>query len=175
MDVEGAQCTPWHDAAMQTRPPLHRPPRHPQAWWPCLLVSQALVAWVWWRFGTRVGLPLMFASHGVCWWGVMWPRSRLFSPVLSRLPTNENLAWLSIDDGPSADTREILDLLDARGAKATFFLVGERAAQRPDDVRDIARPALRHRITLAPELQIEGQSPDDALHALLAKVEAPRK
>jgi hypothetical protein len=42
-------------------------------------------------------------------------------------------------------------------------------------VREIARPALRHRITLAPELQIEGQSADDALAALLAKVEAPRK
>jgi len=28
---------------------------------------------------------------------------------------------------------------------------------------------------LAPELQIEGQSADDALTALLAKVDAPRK
>jgi MoxR-like ATPase len=45
----------------------------------------------------------------------------------------------------------------------------------PDDVREIAKPALRHRIALAPELQIEGQSPDDVLHALLAKVEAPRQ
>lgn len=45
----------------------------------------------------------------------------------------------------------------------------------PDDVRDIARPALRHRIALAPELQIEGQDADDVLSALLAKVEAPRR
>ncbi len=45
----------------------------------------------------------------------------------------------------------------------------------PDDVRDIARPALRHRIALAPELQIEGQDADDVLGALLAKVEAPRR
>src|SRR3546814_18596778 len=44
----------------------------------------------------------------------------------------------------------------------------------PDDIRDIATPALRHRIALAPELQIEGQDPDQVLHALLAKVEAPR-
>lgn len=118
---------------------LHRPPRHPQAWWPCLLASQALVAWAWWRFGTGIGLPLMLASHAVFWWGVMWPRSRLFSPVLSRLPTREEVAWLTIDDGPSADTRAILDLLDAHGAKATFFLVGERAAQRPEDVRELLR------------------------------------
>ncbi|MFT3897726.1 MAG: polysaccharide deacetylase family protein [Thermomonas sp.] len=118
---------------------LHRIPRHPRAWWPLLLASQALVAWAWWRFGTRVGLPLMVASHAPFWWGVLRPQSRLFSPVLSRLPTKDRLAWLTIDDGPSNDTRAILDLLDARGAKATFFLVGERAAQRPGDVCEIAR------------------------------------
>lgn len=124
---------------MTTPAPLHRPPRHPHAWWACLLASQALVAWAWWRFGTRVGLPLMVASHLPFWWGVLWPRSRLFGPVLSRLPTDDKVAWLTIDDGPSVDTRAILDLLDARGAKATFFLVGERALQRPDEVREIVR------------------------------------
>ncbi|WP_368563081.1 AAA family ATPase [Pseudoxanthomonas sp. UTMC 1351] len=61
-----------------------------------------------------------------------------------------------------------------RAARAQAVLQG-RDFVTPDDVRDIAKPALRHRIMLAPELQIEGQSPDDVLHALLAKVEAPRK
>ena len=61
-----------------------------------------------------------------------------------------------------------------RAARAQAVLSG-RDFVTPDDVRDIARPALRHRIALAPELQIEGQSADDALTALLAKVEAPRK
>ncbi len=61
-----------------------------------------------------------------------------------------------------------------RTARAQAVL-GGRDFVTPDDVREIARPALRHRITLAPELQIEGQSVDDALAALLAKVEAPRK
>ena len=61
-----------------------------------------------------------------------------------------------------------------RAARAQAVLQG-RDFVTPDDVREIAKPALRHRITLSPELQIEGQSPDDALQALLAKVEAPRK
>ena len=106
-----------------------------------MLASQALVAWLWWRFGWRVGLPCMFASHLPFWWGVLWPRSRMYSPVLSRLPLAEGdrRVWLTIDDGPSPQTRALLDLLDAHGAKATFFLVGDRAAQRPDDVREIAR------------------------------------
>ena len=61
-----------------------------------------------------------------------------------------------------------------RAARAQAVLQG-RDFVTPDDVRDVAPPALRHRIGLSPELQIEGQSPDDALRALLAKVEAPRK
>ncbi|SEM41385.1 MoxR-like ATPase [Pseudoxanthomonas sp. GM95] len=61
-----------------------------------------------------------------------------------------------------------------RAARAQAVLNG-RDFVTPDDVRDIAVPALRHRIALAPELQIEGQSPDDVLRALLVKVEAPRK
>ena len=61
-----------------------------------------------------------------------------------------------------------------RAARAQALLSG-RDFVTPDDVRDIARPVLRHRIALAPELQIEGQGPDDVLAALLAKVEAPRR
>jgi len=61
-----------------------------------------------------------------------------------------------------------------RAARAQAVL-GGRDFATPDDVRAIATPALRHRITLAPELQIDGQSVDDVLHALLARVEAPRQ
>lgn len=122
-------------------PPLHRPPRRPHAWLWWLLLSQMVVAALWWRFGWRFGLPTMIASHLPFWWGVLWPRSRIYSPVLARLPlqAGDRRVWLTIDDGPSSDTRALLDLLDAHDAKATFFLVGERAAARPDDVRQIAR------------------------------------
>ena len=44
----------------------------------------------------------------------------------------------------------------------------------PDDVKAVALPALRHRVTLAPEVEIEGQGADTVLEALLQKVEAPR-
>ncbi|TBR11021.1 MAG: MoxR family ATPase [Lysobacter sp.] len=61
-----------------------------------------------------------------------------------------------------------------RCARANAVLAG-RDFVTPDDVRDIALPALRHRIALAPELQLEGQSPDAVLRALLARVDAPRQ
>ena len=61
-----------------------------------------------------------------------------------------------------------------RAARAQAVLSG-RDFVTPDDIREIATPALRHRISLAPELQIEGQDADQVLQALLARVDAPRK
>jgi len=61
-----------------------------------------------------------------------------------------------------------------RAARAQAVLDG-RDFVTPDDVRQIALPALRHRIALAPELQMEGQSSDQVLHALIARVDAPRQ
>jgi MoxR-like ATPase len=44
----------------------------------------------------------------------------------------------------------------------------------PDDVKDIAAPSIRHRITLVPEVEIEGLTPDDCIRDLLARVDVPR-
>jgi peptidoglycan/xylan/chitin deacetylase (PgdA/CDA1 family) len=47
---------------------------------------------------------------------------------------------LTFDDGPHpVYTRAVLDLLDARGHRATFFVIGERAARHPDVVGEIVR------------------------------------
>ena len=115
------------------------PPRHPHAWLACFLALQLLAVAVWWRLGWRIGLPFLMISHVPFLWGTLWPRSRLLCPVLTRLPTTERAVWLTIDDGPSAQTLAMLDLLDRHAARATFFVVGERAAARPDLIREIVR------------------------------------
>jgi MoxR-like ATPase len=79
-------------------------------------------------------------------------------------------AWPGIALG--AGPRGSLALV--RAARANAVLQG-RDFTTPDDVRAVAKPALRHRLTLAPELQIEGQRVDQVLDGLLLKVEAPRK
>ncbi len=43
----------------------------------------------------------------------------------------------------------------------------------PDDVKAAATPVLRHRVVVAPELELEGVSADTALKSLLEKIEAP--
>ena len=118
---------------------LHHPPRRPSAWIAYLLLSQLAVALIWWTWGWRWGLPAMVLSHAPLWWGTLKADSRMFGPVLRRLPTSAKQVWLTIDDGPSGDTLSMLDLLDHHRARATFFVVGERAKERPELVREILR------------------------------------
>ena len=59
-----------------------------------------------------------------------------------------------------------------RAARAGAVLEG-RDFVTPDDVKGIAPAVLRHRIALAPELEVEGRTTDDVLAALLARVRVP--
>lgn len=61
-----------------------------------------------------------------------------------------------------------------RAARACAVIEG-RDFVTPDDVRKVAVPALRHRIALAPELEIESYRPDDILGDILNAVSAPRQ
>ena len=45
----------------------------------------------------------------------------------------------------------------------------------PDDVQQVARPVLRHRIQLSADAEIEGQTPETVLGRLLEQVEAPKQ
>ncbi|MGQ9504216.1 MAG: AAA family ATPase [Thermogutta sp.] len=44
----------------------------------------------------------------------------------------------------------------------------------PDDVVDLALPALRHRVILVPEAEVEGYRVDDVLREVIRSVEVPR-
>lgn len=56
----------------------------------------------------------------------------VFGTIL-RVNTDATLFSLTFDDGPHPiHTPKVLDLLGRFGARATFFLVGEAAARRPD-------------------------------------------
>ena len=43
---------------------------------------------------------------------------------------NEKVIYLTFDDGPSANTEEILKILDKYNVKATFFITGEDESHR---------------------------------------------
>lgn len=59
------------------------------------------------------------------------------------------------------------------GAKSLAAIRG-RDFIIPDDVKEIVYPALRHRIILTPEKEMEGKTPDDIIQTILNRVEVPR-
>jgi peptidoglycan/xylan/chitin deacetylase (PgdA/CDA1 family) len=59
--------------------------------------------------------------------------------VLRRGATTAKRVALTFDDGPDHLTERYLALLDQLGVPATFFLIGGRAANRPDLVREYLR------------------------------------
>ena len=68
------------------------------------------------------------------------PSAQGLGRVLTRFETTRPEIWLTIDDGPDPqDTPQILDLLDQHRARATFFVIGERAAQCPGLLAEIIR------------------------------------
>lgn len=85
----------------------------------------------------------LFANHVVLASASLTPRSRLLGTNLSRLPeaaARRGEVALTFDDGPDpAVTPRVLDLLDERGARATFFCIGRRARARPEIVAEIVR------------------------------------
>jgi peptidoglycan/xylan/chitin deacetylase (PgdA/CDA1 family) len=71
---------------------------------------------------------------------VVHPRSQFLIPVVSRLPTHDPLVALTFDDGPDpVFTPQILDVLGAHRARATFFVLGERAHRYPELIRRMHR------------------------------------
>ena len=105
-------------------------------------------------------LAALVLDHGALSAAGLWPRSRALGPNLTRLPAaaaQRGEVALTIDDGPNPEvTPAVLDLLDAHGARATFFCIAERARAHPALCRAIVRRghavenhSNRHRHTFA--------------------------
>jgi peptidoglycan/xylan/chitin deacetylase (PgdA/CDA1 family) len=77
----------------------------------------------------------------------LWPRGTLLGPTLVHLPPGARARReiaLTFDDGPDPSvTPRVLDMLDARGARSTFFCVGRRVEAHRDIAAEIARRGHR--------------------------------
>ena len=105
--------------------------------WQLLIGLHLIPAAVFWQAGFTPGFLTMATLHRVLVGFTLCPRSTWLSPVVRRFPTSTRTLCLTIDDGPCDDTLALLALLSAHRAKALFFLIGERAAVRPDLVQAI--------------------------------------
>ena len=92
------------------------------------------------------------------------PEVRVYVADITRSTREERM--LSLGASPRATVALF------RAARAAAVLEG-RDFVIPDDVKGVTPAVLRHRINLAPELEVEGRSADDVLGALLARVRVP--
>jgi peptidoglycan/xylan/chitin deacetylase (PgdA/CDA1 family) len=105
------------------------------------IASKAIAAALWFATTHRAAAAWCFFAPDP------WVLHALFAPsgqglcrVRTRFVTTRREVWLTIDDGPDEqDTPRILDLLDRHRARATFFVVGERAARHPDLINAIVQ------------------------------------
>jgi len=79
------------------------------------------------------------ALGAAAWVGWAWVPHLATARCAWRGPRAGRRVALTFDDGPDPEwTPRVLDLLGAAGVRATFFLIGARAAQAPAVVKRIA-------------------------------------
>jgi peptidoglycan/xylan/chitin deacetylase (PgdA/CDA1 family) len=98
-------------------------------------IAAVLVGWS----APAAALALWFGPDALLAYHVFAPGAQGLVRMHRRFTTARREVWLTVDDGPDpADTPRLLELLAARGARATFFVIGENAARHPGLIRAIA-------------------------------------
>ena len=83
-------------------------------------------------------LVVLFAPDPWLFMQFVSPSQQAFGPAATSFETSRREVWLTIDDGPDpASTPQVLELLKAHGARATFFVIGSQVERHPDLVRRI--------------------------------------
>ena len=89
-------------------------------------------------FHPLIALGLLFVSHLLILFPTLVANCQWWGPVLTHFATPRREVWLTIDDGPDPmHTPRLLEILQRFQAKATFFVIGERAAKFPSELARI--------------------------------------
>jgi peptidoglycan-N-acetylglucosamine deacetylase len=102
--------------------------------WPLLLAAMGKITALFLvRYHFAGGLALFFGSGCLVLYHLFVPSAQGLGLVITRFTTSRREVWLTIDDGPDPiDTPRLLELLAQHHARATFFLIGSRAAEHPE-------------------------------------------
>jgi len=73
----------------------------------------------------HVGIAVVVVSHLPIVYATLAPNCQWLGPVITSFETDKREVWLTIDDGPAADTEAIQQMLERRNAVATFFEIGK--------------------------------------------------
>lgn len=90
-----------------------------------------------WPYSHLAGIGVLALSHAFILYPTLRPNVQWLGPVVTRFVTDRKAVWLTIDDGPTADTPAVLDLFEKHGVRATFFVKGMLAEREPQLMRMI--------------------------------------
>ena len=97
-----------------------------------VLAGKVAAVMVGWRH-PLLATTLWLAPDFLLAYQIFWPHAQGLVRMPRRFRTSQSEVWLTIDDGPHPeDTPRILALLAAHRARATFFVIGERAERHPE-------------------------------------------
>jgi peptidoglycan-N-acetylglucosamine deacetylase len=85
----------------------------------------------------EAGAAALLAGAAVLAHAVRSPSSSMLAPSVWKGVSTRRAIALTFDDGPSESTSELLDILAAHGAPATFFQCGANVRRLPDIARQV--------------------------------------
>jgi peptidoglycan/xylan/chitin deacetylase (PgdA/CDA1 family) len=99
-----------------------------------LILGFALVAALFFlatvSFHPLLALGVLFLSHLLILFPTLVANCQWWGPVVTHFETARREVWLTIDDGPNPlHTPRFLEILQRFEARATFFVIGKRAAK----------------------------------------------
>ncbi|HSD38443.1 MAG TPA: polysaccharide deacetylase family protein [Rhodocyclaceae bacterium] len=98
------------------------------------LAALAPTLWPW-------ALATVALDHALVTATGLWPRSTWLGPNMLRLPeaaARRGEVWITIDDGPAPSvTPQVLKILEAHGARASFFCIGKHVTANATLTREI--------------------------------------
>lgn len=130
------------EAARRQRPPRQWPPRLGRFLFlgTTAAVPVAVALWAAGFGSGAVALGLIGLWFALAHLGSFYAPSGIFGPTLLHGPGSRRQVALTFDDGPDpATTPKVLAILARHGVRATFFVIGERAARHPEVLAAIAQ------------------------------------
>lgn len=107
---------------------------------------------------------------------ILSQRNRLAEVVVEE----QILAYITTIIRKTRETKRLLLGASSRAgigllmASKAWALLDNRMYVTPDDVKAVARPALRHRLIVAPQVELEGGNSDHIIDETLAAIPVPR-
>ncbi len=100
-------------------------------------LAAPLLALALWSHSPAGAVMLLALSHALILYPTLRPNVQWLGPVVTRFETGERELWLTIDDGPTADTGAVLQLFAQKDVAATFFVKGSLAKAEPQLIHDM--------------------------------------